>query len=132
MSLLDRERIVQSFFPSQVFFVFVSFKPLCFCPPWSLVAIRKVTDPQYLAMATFGRAGNEPSTPFISCANFLAANTICLTIDLKLSFLNLLVTYLHEIFFLFECHQTKMAMKWQIQLHWFCLILTLPTHTQTR
>ena len=69
--------------------MFVSFKPLCFCPSWGLVAIRKVTDPQYLAMATFGRAGNEPSTPFISCANFLAANTIFLTIDLKLSFLNL-------------------------------------------
>ena len=84
MSLLDREMIIFSFI-----FVFVSFKPLCFCPSWSLVAIRKVTDPQYLAMATFGRAGNEPSTPFISCANFLAANTIFLTIDLKLSFLNL-------------------------------------------
>ena len=34
----------------------------------------KVMDPQYLASATFGKAGNEASTPFTSCANFFRTN----------------------------------------------------------
>ena len=128
MSLLDRERIVQSFFPSKVFLCLFHLNPCVFVP---LGGHTKSNGSAISGHGNFWESRKWTIHPFHLLRQLFGCKHYFFNNWSKIEF-SQSMKHIFMKFFPIRCHQTEMVMKWQIQLHWFCLILTLPTHTQNR